>query len=83
MAELAEVVARPKFDVYLRIDVRQDFVHRPGEIAALIPITRTTKPAATHVTTSSWNWQRQAPPTSSSPATAISWPSTRSRTSRS
>jgi putative PIN family toxin of toxin-antitoxin system len=38
MAELAHVLARPKFDRYVTVDERQDFIRLLGRIAVPVPI---------------------------------------------
>lgn len=43
MQELANVLARPKFDPYLTIAERQQFIRLLGGIARIIPITRCFK----------------------------------------
>lgn len=40
MTELADVVGRPKFDPYLSIAERQEFVRLLGRIAEIVPIVR-------------------------------------------
>jgi putative PIN family toxin of toxin-antitoxin system len=39
LEELADVLARPKFDPYVSIADRQDFIRLLGRIAELVPIT--------------------------------------------
>ncbi len=40
MAELADVLARPKFDRYVSREDRSQFIHRMGGLVRLIPITQ-------------------------------------------
>lgn len=40
LAELAEVLARPKFTPYVSIEDRQQFIRMLGRIAEMVPITR-------------------------------------------
>ncbi len=41
LEELADVLARPKFDPYVSIADRQDFIRLLGRVAELVPITFT------------------------------------------
>ena len=43
LGELAEVIARPKFDPYLSIDDRQQFFRLFGRVVELVPIIRTVR----------------------------------------
>lgn len=43
MEELADVLARPKFDAYVSIADRQEFFRMLGRIAELVPITFTVR----------------------------------------
>ncbi len=38
LAELADVLARPKFDRYVTIEDRQQFVRLLGRVAELVPV---------------------------------------------
>ena len=40
MADIADVLARPKFDKYVSVADRQAFVRSLGSVAQLVPITR-------------------------------------------
>jgi putative PIN family toxin of toxin-antitoxin system len=41
LAELADVLARPKFDRYISLEDRQQFLRLLGRIAEMVPITYT------------------------------------------
>ena len=41
LAELADVLARPKFDRYISVEDRQQFLRLLGRIAEMVPITYT------------------------------------------
>src|SRR5882672_6447204 len=43
LEELADVLARPKFDPYVSIADRQEFIRQLGRIAELVPITFTVR----------------------------------------
>lgn len=43
LEELADVLARPKFDPYVSIADRQEFIRLLGRIAELVPITFTVR----------------------------------------
>jgi len=43
LEELADVLARPKFDPYVSIAERQEFIRLLGRIAELVPITFTVR----------------------------------------
>lgn len=42
MLELIEVIERPKFDAYLHLDERREFVRQLVNIAEFVPVTRMT-----------------------------------------
>jgi putative PIN family toxin of toxin-antitoxin system len=54
MQELAEVVARAKFDPYLSIVERQEFIRLLGRIVELVPIVRQVRACRDPRETSSW-----------------------------
>lgn len=43
LEELADVLSRPKFDAYVSIAERQEFLRLLGHIAELVPIVRTVR----------------------------------------
>jgi len=43
LEELAEVLSRPKFDRYISIQDRQEFIRLLGRVAELVPITYTIR----------------------------------------
>ncbi len=43
LTELADVLSRPKFDAYVTIEDRQEFLRLLGRIAELVPITHTVR----------------------------------------
>jgi uncharacterized protein len=43
LEELAEVLSRPKFDRYISIEDRQEFIRLLGRVAELVPITYTIR----------------------------------------
>ena len=43
MTELADVLARPKFDAYVRLEDRQQFFRLLGRIAEMVPVVHTIR----------------------------------------
>ena len=43
MTELADVLARPKFDAYVSLEHRQQFLRLLGRVAAMVPIVHTIR----------------------------------------
>jgi putative PIN family toxin of toxin-antitoxin system len=43
MTELADVLARPKFDAYVRLEDRQQFFRLLGRIAEMVPVVHTVR----------------------------------------
>jgi putative PIN family toxin of toxin-antitoxin system len=43
MTELADVLARPKFDAYVSLEDRQQFIRLLGRVALMVPIIHTVR----------------------------------------
>lgn len=78
IAELADVLGRPKLDPYLSIADRQEFVRLLGRIAEMVAIVRAVRACRDPRDDQFLEVASTAAPISSSPAIAICWRSTRS-----